>query len=159
MVPNVELPLVTPLTVQVTAVLEVPATDAVKPVFELTIRLCGLVGVVIETTTPPEIVTLTDADLDTSALLVAVMLNVAGLGTVVGALYVIDKPEPVMVPKVELPLVMPFTAQVTAALEVPVTEAVIPKVPFTGTVCELKGVVMDTATESAVEGPNRVIVG
>ena len=86
MVPNVALPLVTPLTVQVRAVLEVPVMAAVKPKLVLTFKLCGLVGVVIEITTPAEIVTLSEADLDTSALLVAVMLNVAGVGTVVGAL-------------------------------------------------------------------------
>lgn len=51
-----------------------------------------------------------------------------------------------MVPYVELPLVTPFTVQVTAVLEVPVTAAVIARVPFTGTVCGVVGVVMETAT-------------
>jgi hypothetical protein len=85
MVPYVELPLVIPFTVQVTPVLEVPVTDAVKPKVELTDKLCGLVGAVIVTLTPPETVTLTEADFVPSATLVAVMLNVAGLGTDVGA--------------------------------------------------------------------------
>jgi hypothetical protein len=108
---------------------------------------------------PPVIVTLNEAVLDTSALLVAVMLNVAWMGAVVGAVYVTDKPEPLMVPYVESPLVMPFTVQVTEVLEVPDTEAVIPKVPSTGTDCGPVGLVMETATVSASEGPNTEIVG
>jgi hypothetical protein len=51
-----------------------------------------------------------------------------------------------MVPYAELPLVTPFTVQVTAVLVVLATAAVIAKVPFTGTVCALVGVVMETAT-------------
>jgi hypothetical protein len=47
---------------------------------------------------PPVIVTLNEALLDTSALLVAVILNVAGLGNVAGAVYVNDGYVPVMVP-------------------------------------------------------------
>jgi hypothetical protein len=42
------------------------------------IRLCGLEGLVMMTFTPLERVTLSDADLDTSALLVAVISNVVG---------------------------------------------------------------------------------
>jgi len=42
-------------------------------------------GEVIETTTPADIVTVSDADLEESALLLTVMLKVAGVGTVVGA--------------------------------------------------------------------------
>ena len=74
-----------PFTVQVTPVLEVPVTDAVKPKVELTGTFCGPVGVVMETTTPAEMVTLTEADLVLSATLVAVTLNVAGDGTAAGA--------------------------------------------------------------------------
>ena len=85
MVPKVELPLVTPFTVHVTPVLLVPVTAAVKPKVELTDRLCGLAGVVIDTATPGEIVTLSDADWLVSAALVALMLNVAGDGTAAGA--------------------------------------------------------------------------
>ena len=86
MVPYVALPLVMPFTVQVTPVFEVPVTDAAKPKVELTTKFCGPVGVVMETTTPAEMVTLTEADLVASAWLVAVMLNVAVPGTVGGAL-------------------------------------------------------------------------
>jgi hypothetical protein len=55
-----------------------------------------------------------------------------------------------MVPCVELPLVTPFTVQVTAVLVVLVTAAVIARVPFTGTVSEVVGVVMETATAAGV---------
>ena len=68
------------------------------------------------------IVTLNEAFLDTSALLVAVMLNVAGLGNVAGAVYVNDGYVPVMVPYSELPLVTSYTVQVREVLEVPVTD-------------------------------------
>jgi hypothetical protein len=55
-----------------------------------TVTLAGLEGLVMETTTPDsdvpsEILTLTEADLDTSALLVAVMVTLAGVGTDAGA--------------------------------------------------------------------------
>jgi hypothetical protein len=55
-----------------------------------------------------------------------------------------------MVPYAELPLVTPFTVQVTAVLVVLATAAVIAKVPFTGTICALVGVVMETATAGGV---------
>src|SRR3981081_2319380 len=51
----------------------------------------------------------------------AVTVTVAGLGTAEGAVY---SPEVEIVPTVELPPVTPFTCQVTAVLEVPVTVAV-----------------------------------
>jgi hypothetical protein len=52
-----------------------------------------------------------------------------------------------MVPYVALPLVMPFTVQVTAVLDVLATAAVIAKVPFTAMFCvKLVGVTMETAT-------------
>jgi hypothetical protein len=86
MVPKVELPLVTPLTVQVTAVLEVFVTEAVMPKVAFTSTVWGEVGLVIETATAAVMVTLTEADLVESAALVAVMLKVAGDGTDDGAL-------------------------------------------------------------------------
>src|SRR5208282_4042250 len=112
-----------PFTVQVTPVLEVPVTDAVMPKVALTAKLCAPIGVVMETPTKGKMVTLTEADLVVSATLVAVTLNVAGDGTAAGASYVTDKPEPEMVPYVALPLVMPFTVQVTAVLDVLATAA------------------------------------
>jgi hypothetical protein len=74
----------------VRAVFEVPVTEAIRDKVCPTITLAGLEGLVRETTTPgsdvsPKIVTLTDAELDTSALLVAVMVTLAGLGTDAGA--------------------------------------------------------------------------
>ena len=92
-VPIVELPLVTvpasvPATVQVRAVFEVPVTEAVIPKVPPTVALAGLGGLVMETTRAAAdmIVMLTEADLVLSATLVAVMLNVAGVGTDGGAL-------------------------------------------------------------------------
>lgn len=75
------------------------------------------------------IVTLREAVLVLSAWLVAVTANVAGLGTLAGAVNVteVDVP-PVIVPNVELPFVTPFTFQVRAVFVVPVTDAVIAKV-------------------------------
>jgi hypothetical protein len=74
------------LTVQVTAVLELPVTDAVNPRVPLTAKVCGLEGVVIVIPTTGVMVTETEADLVVSAALVAVMLNVAGAGMEEGAL-------------------------------------------------------------------------
>jgi hypothetical protein len=146
-VPKVELPLVKPLTVHVTPVLVVPVTAAVKSKVELTDRLCGVLGVLMETTTPAETVTLSDADWLASATLVTTMLNVAVEGTAAGAVYITVNPEPKMVPYVELPFAMPLTVQVTARFLVFITAAVIARVPFTGTVCALVGLVMVTSTD------------
>ena len=51
-----------------------------------TVTLAGLEGLVMETDTAVVTVKLAEADLVLSATLVAVMLNVAGLGTVMGVL-------------------------------------------------------------------------
>lgn len=51
-----------------------------------------------------------------------------------------------MVPYVALPLVTPFTVQVTAVFVVFATETVIPKVAFTSTVWALVGLVMESVT-------------
>src|SRR5712692_1221429 len=56
-----------------------------------------------------------------SATLVAVTLNMLGLGFAAGAVY---SPPLVIVPTVLLPPTTPFTAQVTAVLETPETVAV-----------------------------------
>jgi hypothetical protein len=85
MVPYVALPLATPLTVQVTAVLELPVTDAVNPRVPLTDRLWGLEGVVMVIPTTGVMVTDAEADLVVSAALVAVMVTLCGVGTVAGA--------------------------------------------------------------------------
>ena len=132
MVPKVELPSVTVFTVHVTAVFAVPVTaatsDKVLPRATLAVPVDGMV---MATATALEIVTLTDADLDVSAWLVAVILKVDGDGTVAGAVYVTDKPVPLIVPKVELPFVTPLTVHVRAVLLVFDTKAVIGNVAFT----------------------------
>jgi len=66
-------------------------------------------------------VILADPDFVVSACDTAVTVTVAGLGTAEGAVY---SPEVEIVPTVEFPPVAPFTCQVTAVLEVPVTVAV-----------------------------------
>jgi len=85
MVPKVEFPLVTPLTVHVTAVLLVFDTEAVIGNVPITVKDCGEAGVVMETATGAKTDTPTEADLVVSAALVTVMLNVAGDGTAAGA--------------------------------------------------------------------------
>jgi len=127
-VPNVGLPFVTPFTFQVRAVFVVPVTDAVIAKVLLTCTLGEPVGLVMETDTGGAIVTWRDADFEVSAWLVTAMLNVAGLGTEAGAVYVTDKPEPLIVPNVVLPPATPFTFHVTAVFEVPDTDAVIANV-------------------------------
>lgn len=58
-----------------------------------------------------------------------------------------------IVPYVELPLVTPFTVQVTPVFKVPDTEATADKVPLTVTfTVGLEGVVMETATTGVGEG-------
>jgi hypothetical protein len=86
MVPKVEFPFVTPFTVQVTAVLPEPVTEAVSA----KVLFIGMVyveplGLIIATTTPLTMVTLTEADLVLSAALVAVTLKVACDGMADGA--------------------------------------------------------------------------
>jgi predicted CDP-diglyceride synthetase/phosphatidate cytidylyltransferase len=84
----VTVPAGEPATVQVRTVFEVPVTEAVIPKVPPTVTLAGLEGLVMETTTAAAdvIVMLTEADLVSSATLVAVMSNVAGVGTDEGAL-------------------------------------------------------------------------
>lgn len=66
-------------------------------------------------------VTLAVADMVGSAALVAVTGTLAGDGKSAGAVY---RPADVMVPAAVLPLETPFTLQVTAKLEVPMTVAI-----------------------------------
>jgi hypothetical protein len=78
---------VTPFTAQVTAGFKVPVTETVIGKVPFTTTVCEVVGLVMEseTTAAAVMVTLSEADLVLSATLVAVMLNVAGLGTEAGA--------------------------------------------------------------------------
>jgi hypothetical protein len=66
-------------------------------------------------------VTVALADLVVSATEVALIAKVAGVGTAEGAVY---SPLAEIVPKVALPLAIPFTCQVTAVFVAPVTVAV-----------------------------------
>jgi hypothetical protein len=66
-------------------------------------------------------VAVADPDFVVSACDTAVTVTVAGLGTTEGAVY---SPAVEIVPTVEFPPATPFTCQVTAVLEVPVTVAV-----------------------------------
>jgi hypothetical protein len=123
-VPTVELPPVTPLTCQVTAVFDELATVAVKacePV-AVTVAVPGMTETEIAGTR----VTCAEPDLLVSAAATAVTLTVAGEGTIAGAVYI---PEVETVPTVELPPVTPLTCQVTAVFVVPVTVAVNVLVP------------------------------
>jgi hypothetical protein len=94
-VPSVALPLVTvpasaPITVQVTAVFVAPVTEAIMDKVWPAVMFAGLYGLRMETTTPgpgasPIIVIVAEARLEMSALLAAVMVTVAGVGTDAGA--------------------------------------------------------------------------
>src|SRR5579862_3282300 len=85
-VPNVVLPLATVFTLQLTAVFAVPATVAVSARLPCAGTFAERPDEVVSVIpTPGVIVTLTEADFELSAVLVAVTLNVAGVGTVGGA--------------------------------------------------------------------------
>ena len=120
-VPMVEFPPTTPFTCHVTAVLLVPPTEAVNCcVPEVgTLALTGDTATV--TTVAAVTVTAAEADFVVSACEMAFTVTVAGLGTVVGAVY---NPAVEIVPVVVFPPVTLFTCQVTAVLEDPVTVAV-----------------------------------
>ena len=109
-------------TSQVTAVFDVPVTEAVN-CFVCPVATEAEAGE-METEIPAEaplIVTGAMATLLESAELTAAMFTVAGDGAVAGAVY---RPEPEIVPTVELPPVTAFTSQVTAVFDEPVTDAV-----------------------------------
>ena len=114
MVPTVALPPAVPFTDQVTAVLSVPVTVAVNCTgvptgvsvsVGATATVAFTAGAVIVTMAAPKGLV--------SAELMAFTVIVAGLGTVAGAVY---NPEVLMVPTVEFPPSMPFTAQVMVVL-------------------------------------------
>jgi hypothetical protein len=119
-VPTVELPPVTPLTCQVTAVFDELATVAVKAWEPLPAVTAAVPGVT-ETEIAGTRVTCAEPDLLVSAADTAVTVTVAGEGTMAGAVY---RPELEIVPTVELPPFTPLTCQVTAVFVVPVTVAV-----------------------------------
>jgi hypothetical protein len=106
-VPTVELPPATPLTVQVTSVLVAPRMVAVNCCVPLTCKEGGVTFKASEMLMATEV----EADLAVSAWLVAIMVTLAGLGIIAGAVYM---PELDIVPTVELPPVTPPTDHVTA---------------------------------------------
>lgn len=105
--PSVELPPATPFTVQVTSVFAEPRIVAVNCCVLVTCNEAELRFRVRERLTATE----TEAVSEVSAWLAAMMVTLAGLGIVAGAVYM---PELDMVPTVEFPPVTPFTDQVTA---------------------------------------------
>ena len=115
----VELPPATPLTLQFTDILELPATAAVNicVIPAVTFAVPGVTDTVIGAVT----VTVAEADLVVSATDVALMVTAAGDGTVDGAVYT---PAVEIIPTVELPPFTPLTLHVTAMFAVFVTAAV-----------------------------------
>ena len=116
-VPSVELPPLIPFTPHVTAVLELSLTVAEN------CCVCptgteALVGE-IETKMPESIAMAAWAERVGSAALTANTVIVPE-GAVAGAVY---NPEEEIVPTVKFPPAMPFTVQVTAVFDVPVTVA------------------------------------
>jgi hypothetical protein len=120
-----------PSKLQVTAVFEVPTTDAfnccVAPV--ITEVLAG----VTVTTTTDMIVTVADAVLLGSAMLVATTLTLAGEGATSGAVYTAANELDATVPQEEPLQPAPITLHATAEFDVPVTVAVNEFVPAVGT--------------------------
>jgi hypothetical protein len=120
-----------PSKLQVTAVFEVPTTDAfnccVAPV--ITEVLAG----VTVTTTTDMIVTVADAVLLGSAMLVATTLTLAGEGATGGAVYTAANELDATVPQEEPLQAAPFKLHATAEFDVPVTVAVNEAVLAVGT--------------------------
>ena len=120
-----------PCKLQVTAVFEVPTTDAfnccVAPV--ITEVLAG----VTVTTTTDMIVTVADAVLLGSAMLVATTLTLAGEGATDGAVYTAANELDATVPQEEPLQPAPFKLHATAEFDVPVTVAVKESVLAVGT--------------------------
>ncbi|HEY3989174.1 MAG TPA: hypothetical protein VGM02_07740 [Acidobacteriaceae bacterium] len=126
--PTVVFPPATPLTVQVTAVLDVPLTVAVycagassvtlvAPLSAIVTVAAGGVGVLGAAIK----VTVMLCEVEALATLVAVMVTVAGCGIVAGAVY---SPVDEINPAAALPPATPSTLQVTAWFVVPLTAAV-----------------------------------
>jgi hypothetical protein len=120
-----------PSKLQVTAVFEVPTTDAfnccVAPV--ITEVLAG----VTVTTTTDMIATVADAVLLGSAMLVATTLTLAGEGATSGAVYTAANELDATVPQEEPLQPAPFKLHATAEFDVPVTVAVNEAVLAVGT--------------------------
>ena len=138
-----------PLTLQRTAVLEVPVTLAVKScVSEMgTEALIGLM--LIPIAAAPTIVTLAEADLVGSATLVATTLTLAGEAAMEGAKKTADDPLVEMVPQDDPLQPAPLTFQLTAVFEVPDTLALKSCVPTVGTEA-LVGLMLNNTATAAI---------
>jgi hypothetical protein len=119
-VPRIELPPISPFTLQVTAFEEAPALAILAvnacPAPVDTVAEVGEIPITI----PPVRVTTADAVALLSALLDAVTVTVRGEGIALGAVY---KPLGEIVPAVALPPATPPANHVTLLFEVPVTIA------------------------------------
>ena len=119
-VPRIELPPMTPFTLQVTALEEAPAPAIVAanacPAPVDTVTEVGEIPITI----PPVRVTTADAMALLSALLDAVTVTVGGEGIALGAVY---KPLGEIVPAVSLPPATPPANHVTFLFDAPVTIA------------------------------------
>ena len=111
-VPTVALPPTTPFTLQFTAVFVVPVTVAVNCCVA-PVTTVALVGLTLTAT--GTMVTVAEAELVARAWLVAVTVTVAGVGTVVGAVY---RPVVLIVPHAAPVQPAPETLQFTATLAV-----------------------------------------
>ena len=154
MVPTVALPPATPSTAQVTAVLLLPVTVAVRAAVApaVTLAVPGLSDTA--TAAGTWTVTVAEANLVLSAALVALMV---WLPAADGAVYVTLPPLPVRVPTLALPPDTPSTVQATAVLLLPVTVAVRAALAPAATLTALG--FSDTATGAAgVCGPVTVTV-
>lgn len=147
-VPTVELPPLTPLTRQVTALLAVPLTVAANVcVADVdTVANDGVTATVMGGGVA-EIVTDAVANWVGSAADTALTVTVAGDGTLAGAVY---KPAVLIVPTVELPATMPLTRQVTAVLAALLTVAANIWVPFTARLALDGATTTDTAAGGTV---------
>ena len=116
-VPRVELPPMTPFTLQVSAFEEAPAPAILAvnacPAPVDTVAEVGEIPIVI----PPVSMTTADAVALLSALIDAVTVTVGGEGIALGAVY---KPLGEIVPAVALPPAMPPANHVTLLFDVPV---------------------------------------
>jgi hypothetical protein len=135
-----------PCTLHVTAVFEVPATDAFNcSVAPATTEV--LLGVTV-TTTEGIMVTIAEADLLASAMLVATTLTLAGVGGTAGALYTAEFELLESVPQ-EAPLhPEPVKLHATPVFDVPVTVAVNEFSPAVGTEALVGLMLMATAVAS-----------
>jgi len=118
-VPTVELPPTVPFTIQPTAVLLVPETEALN-CFDCPTCTLALVGEIdTDTLSGGSTETTALADADVCTTLCAVMVMVPD-GAVIGAVY---EPDEEIIPVAEFPPTVPLTSQFTLVLVAPDTEA------------------------------------